>query len=157
MLINFRLLVPLEHAGRVIGRSGEVIKQIRQQTSARVKMHEPTDGEAEQGCAGGPSSRLGSGLMHATTCTIALMVRHKEVCSGEQSRSVTPSTHLLYYLILLDTIFSICHLDVMQLRTVSHQGAPWCWQRTDGSHLLPCGSPMSCVNWLGQRVQSPDL
>ena len=46
MLINFRLLVPLEHAGRVIGRSGEVIKQIRQQTNARVKMHEPTDGEA---------------------------------------------------------------------------------------------------------------
>ena len=111
MLINFRLLVPLEHAGRVIGRSGEVIKQIRQQTSARVKMHEPTDGEAEQGCAGGSSSRLGSGLMHATTCTIALMVRHKGVCSGEQSRSLSSSTPLLYYFILLDTIFSICHLD----------------------------------------------
>eukprot|EP00891_Asterochloris_glomerata_P004224 jgi/Astpho2/4224/Aster-x0193 len=48
VLISFRLLVPVEHAGRVIGRSGEVIKQIRQQTNARVKMHEPTDGSEER-------------------------------------------------------------------------------------------------------------
>ena len=52
VLISFRLLVPLEHAGRVIGRSGEVIKQIRQQTNARVKMHEPTDGEAHRAVQG---------------------------------------------------------------------------------------------------------
>ena len=43
--VGFRLLLPVQHVGGLIGRGGEAIADIRHRTHARVKVHEAHDGE----------------------------------------------------------------------------------------------------------------
>ncbi|BAB09870.1 unnamed protein product [Arabidopsis thaliana] len=44
----FRLLCPLSHVGAVIGKSGNVIKQLQQSTGAKIRVEEPPSGSPDR-------------------------------------------------------------------------------------------------------------